>query len=384
MTSEQMYKFINYLILILTPIVIAISILIGSDLTVQFTGSPFPLGDYSLYYERDWTALLQGANPYNYWVLIEGVNTNVACLYPLGFLGFGGLFYIYPLLPKAFFCLMWMATAYVFNRICKSRNVSNKETLIYSVIFFLINPFYFMIVMIAGHYDVIIGLTVLLAVYSVENSEKIKGAIYASLAFLLKFVGLVLFFPLVFTKKKVNWKLGVTGIAICGLIYLLGYLLWGVFVFDPFYTHLFRSPEGSSILLFIENVLGIDIAPLIPYALIVAMVVLAVFLYFYNNDISTYSLVIIILFILILPVFWIHYCLWFFPLLIYWAITHTYELRWLLTFMISVLTLVFIFYWFFSSLPIPIYSIATFLGGLVFVLFIFLNRKKDEKRKSLT
>jgi hypothetical protein len=379
MTSEQMYKFINCLILIVTPIVIAISILVGSDLTFQLAGESHALGDYSLFYVKDWTALLQGQNPYNY--LIEGVPG--ACLYPPGYLAFGGLYYMYSLLPKAFFCLMWMATAYVFNRICKNYNISDKGTLINCVGFFLINPFYFVIVGIAGHYDGIVGLCVLLAVYSVENAEQIKSAIYTSLAFLLKFVGLVLFFPLVFTKKKVNWKLGVMGFGICGLVYLVGFLLWGISVFDPFYTHLFRNPEGASIILFIKEVLGIDIAPLIPYALVVGMIAIAVFLYFENTDISTYSLILIILFVLILPVFWIHYCLWFFPLLIYWAITHTYKLRWLLTFTMAVLIVSFVFYWFFSSLP-SVPSIVTFLGGFVFVIFIFLNRKKGDKKAALT
>lgn len=372
MTSEKMYDFINYLILVITPIVICISILVGPDLKIQFLGTPYTLGDYALYYKNDWTALLTGQNPYNYLLL----GNPAMCYYPVGYLAFGGLFYLNPLLPKAFFCLTWMLTAYVINRICKNNNVSDEATLTYCVALFLLNPFYIMIVLLAGHYDVTVGLCVLLAVYSIEKSDNIKSGIYASLAFLLKFVGLVLFFPLIITKKKVNWKVGITALVTCGGSYLLGFLLWGPSVFDPFIVQIFRNPEGSSILLFIKEKLGINIAPLIPAALVIAVVIVSIYLYFKNTDIITFSLILIILFMLVLPVFWIHYVLWFFPLLIYWAITHAYKLRWILGFLLVVLVTSLIFYWFVSTIYAPVF---VFLGVLVILLFLFLNRKKEKE-----
>jgi Gpi18-like mannosyltransferase len=270
-----------------------------------------------------------------------------------------------------------MLTIYVFNRICKKNEISDKNTF-YSIGLFLFNPLYFMNGISAGHFDVVVGLCVLLAVYSIDESDQLKSGIYASLAFLFKFVGLVLLFPLIFTKRRVNWKLGIIAVAICGGAYLLGFILWGSIVFDPFLVHIFRNPEGSSIILFINKILGFNIIPFILPALIIGVIIISIYFYFKNNDISTYSLILVILFILILPVFWIQYCFWFFPLLIYWSINHKYKIRWLLIFSLAIFIIAVIFYYFPPFPSIPLYSVFTFLGALVIVLLIFLNRKKDE------
>ncbi|MFX1295229.1 MAG: hypothetical protein ACFFD2_10310, partial [Promethearchaeota archaeon] len=127
MGSEKIHSRINYIILIITPIIISITILVGVNFSFDF--------DYILY-EQDWNALLQGQNPYNYWIIIDGSSHLVMCAYPIGFLAFGGLFYIHLLLPKVFFCLIWIATAVIINNICYKYKISDKSTIMYCLGYF--------------------------------------------------------------------------------------------------------------------------------------------------------------------------------------------------------------------------------------------------------
>ena len=114
MGSEKIHKWINYTLFIITPIVIIITVLWGAEFTFDF--------DY-IWYQQDWNALLQGQNPYDYWI----DSNPVTCAYPLGFLAFAGLYFIHYLLPKVFFVCSWVVIAFVINKICYKYEISDKS-----------------------------------------------------------------------------------------------------------------------------------------------------------------------------------------------------------------------------------------------------------------
>lgn len=364
MTSDKLYSIINYVILISLPIIITITILTGTILCYTFSGGTTECLRHYLDFEEWWTDILTGSNPYT------GLNP---CAYPLGFLAFSGLFYFYELLPKIFFCLIWMLIAYYMNKICKEYKVTDKSTILFCVFLVILNPMYVSTTLLQGWYDGIVGLSVLLAVYTIDHSQQVKSGIYASAALLFKFIGLIILFPIIIAKKKIHWRTGITALAICGGIYLFAYLLWGTSAFFPFWTHLFRDPEGSSIFIIINDLFGIDLSKYIIYILIIGLVIVVGFLFLKNTDISTYSFILILLFILILPVFWGQYTLWFIPLALYWCITHNYALKRTIVLYICALFLLLHFYYITS-----IFTIITFLISLGFVLLLYLNRKKEE------
>lgn len=366
MASEKTHTAINYVILISIPIAIFITIITGNVQEWTFQSGVYESLEHYTVFEDAWNAILTGANPYTL--------PTYPCPYPIGFLAFSGLYYFYYLLPKIFFCLIWLLTAYVINRICKEYDITDKSTILFCVFFIILNPMYLSTTMIQGWYDGIVGLCILLAVYAIDHSKQIKSGIYAALALLFKFIGLIVLFPIVFVKKKINWRTGLVFASICGGLYLFAYLLWGTSAFFPWEAHLFaHSPEGSSIFAIIYDIFGIDLSKYIIYLLIIGVFIVIGFLYFQNNDISTYSLIIIILFILILPVFWGQYMLWFIPLAIYWSITHNYALKGTFSLYLCALILLLHFYYVTS-----IFTIITYILSLVFVLLVYLNRNKDE------
>ncbi|NVM52216.1 MAG: DUF2029 domain-containing protein [Candidatus Helarchaeota archaeon] len=371
MASEKFHSYINYIILILFPIIIFVALITGISEYLDIFGLHIHTPDYLIFYQRDWTALLGGQNPYNYWIGPDQLSS----YYPPGFLVFGGFYFFHPLLPKIFFCLVWLLTAYLINGIAKKHDVSRKSTIYFCIGLIIINPMYLAIVLIAGHYDVVVGLCVLLAVYALDHSEQIKSGIYTASAFLLKFLGLILIFPLVFKKKKINWRLGVTFIAISGGIYLLCYLLWGSSIFQPIITQILRVPKGGSILVFISEVLGFDVGLILPYLFIIGAIIAAIFLYFRNTDTSSFSLILILCFLMILPTFYVHYGAWFTPLAIYWSITHNGKLQFTIILyyigaLISGLISVFVVVW--------AGGVFLFCITGVFALAIYFNRNKEE------
>jgi len=371
MASEKIHSQINYLILILTPIIIIITLLIRPPFTIEIFGIPFTVGDDYFFYEQNWLNVLQGINPYP------------MCAYPIGFLAFAGFYFFYPTLPKVFFCLIWLLTIYLMNKICKKHNISNNTTIIFCVGWLLINPLYIGTTLIMGHFDILVGFCILLAVYSADQSEEIKSGIYTALVFLLKFVGLILAFPLVFMKKKINWRLGISALSISGIFYLFGFLFWGTSAFEPILYHIFREPSGSSIFLFFKEVLGIDLSPFIIPLLIIGVIIVIVFLYSQNNDLSTYSLIILICFNLILPVFYVQYLLWFLPLALYWSIKHNNALHRMLVLYFSVMyiSVQLAIIPFLSELQ-PYFSILSFIMSVLFVIVLYLYRTKDKELKN--
>ncbi|MHA1426996.1 MAG: glycosyltransferase 87 family protein [Candidatus Helarchaeota archaeon] len=365
MGSEKIHRWVNYVLLISIPAVIIITILFGAEFSYD--------NDYVLY-QQDWTALLQGQNPYHY---LNADLQETMCYYPLGFLAFAGLYVFYGLLPKIFFTCIWIVIAFVINKICYKFEITDKSTILYSLCFIMLNPFYWISGLMLGRYDIVVGLCVLLAVYAIDNAEQIKSGIYAAQAFLLKYVGLILLFPLVFVKKKINWRIGLLAIGISGAVYLFGFFLWGIVIFDPFIVHLTRDPGGQSIFTFIYDVFGIDLSKYLIYLLIIGVFIVACFLYFQNDDISTYSLILIICFILILPVFYPQYILWFFPLLSYWSIRHNYAFKRTIIMYMGIIGLVWIGTFYKIGYP-PILSIFSVIINGIFILLIYFENKKHK------
>ncbi|MHA1264954.1 MAG: hypothetical protein ACTSRS_06920 [Candidatus Helarchaeota archaeon] len=314
MASEKFHKTIDYIILFMIPLVIGLTILIGVRPTLDIFGLSIETPDYLNYYQNYWSKLLNLENPYP------------ATQYPIGFLAFGGLYAIYYLLPKIFFCLSWIYTGYFIHGLCKKYEVSRKSTLYYVFALILLNPVYLGSILASGHYDPVVGLCILLAVFSLQQSKQIRSGLYAACALLLKFLGLILIFPLVFLKKKINWKIGVIFLTLAGGVYLFGYYLWGTPVFQPFFDQIFRVPESGPIFI-LSQWLGISTGTLLTLAFIGGILIVIIFLYYQNTDFITFSLILILLFILVLPSVWVHYATWFLPLSVYWCLTHNGKLQ---------------------------------------------------------
>jgi hypothetical protein len=356
------------MIIILIPVATIITILIGARETLEIFGLSIQTPDYANYYQQYWSLLLKLENPYPITV------------YPIGFLAFSGVYAIYGLAPKIFFCLTWLYTGYLINGFCKKYNLTPGTTFYLCIAIIIINPVYLGTILISGHYDVVVGLCVLLAVYSLHHSDQIKSGIYTAFAFLFKFLGIILIFPLVIMKKKINWRVGVIFVALSGGIYLIGYLLWGPAVFQPFIDQLLRNPQGASILLVISDILGLDVSILVPIIILGGILVVSIALYFLNTDIISFSLILILGFFLISPVIYVHYSTWFLPLAVYWSITHNGKLKMTLGLyhiggLIAALALWFIAGW--------ISSVIIFCITALYIIMIYLNRKKDDKIEAL-
>lgn len=373
MASEKFHQYVNYILLISIPIIIFVTVIIGINMTLEIFGISIETPDYIEFYERDWRTLLQFQNPYPY------------CLYPLGFLTFGGLYFFHPLLPKVFFCLILVLTAFLIHKICRDYGASRKTTIYFVFVVTLFNPFYLGITIISGHYDVTVGLVVLLAVYAIDKSEQIKSGLFCALAFLLKFIGLILVFPLVIAKRKINWRVGVTFAAISGGAYLIGYFLWGPSIFS-IWVHIFRSPEGGSIFTALSNFFNIDVSILVLLILLAGMIFVSVFLYFQNGDYSSFSLILILGFILVLPVIWIHYVSWFLPLVIYWSIKHNgkYQTTIGLYHVGGLIAGIVYMNYYWSGIGLEwIGSIIFLIITLGFIILIFFNRTKDDSDRKV-
>ncbi len=380
MASEKFHRVVKYVLLICIPIMVTISILVGTPVGVNVFGIWIPSPDYPLYYVNDWTALLGGQNPYNY--LCDAGFCH--CYYPLGFLSFAGLFSIHFLAPKVVLCLVWIFTAYKLNELCKKYDLSQRSTIYFSLVIVMFNPFYIISLLVGGTFDVLIGLCILLAVIAIDENKQIRSGIYLALAFLFKYIGMVILLPLVFLKKKLNWKTGLIFGFIGGGVYLLGFLLWGPDILYAFTSQLSRS----DIFPYVAGILGISVNTLYLLLLVGGGIVLAIIAYFLsskNTDASSYSLIFLFVFLMILTltVRWVPpgAAAWLLPLLIYWSITH--EGKFQMTLGLYQL----------SGIPIMIFwglfwgnDLFEWIGQIIFVcvsgifaLLIYLNRTNGEK-----
>lgn len=318
MASEKFHKYVNYALLMAIPLVIIGTILFGANDVFVFFGLEIETPDYANYYRIFWETLLNLENPYP------------TTQYPIGFLAFAGLYWIYDLLPKIFFCVTWIFTGYLINQLSKKHNASRKSTLYYVFALIVLNPVYLGSILVAGNYDVVLGLCILLAVITFHKAEQVKSGIYTALALLLKFLGGILIFPLVFLKRKINWKIGISFSVISVGVYLLGYIFWGNPVFQPFLDQVLAPDSAlNDILLKIATVLGIDVILLIIGILFMGAFVFALILYFMNTDGITFSLISILGFIMVLTLshVYVHYGTWFLPLAAYWCLTHNGKLQ---------------------------------------------------------
>lgn len=357
MADEKIHKIIFYIVIIFIPLVSLYSLWIG------------PQVDW-VYYLKAWEYFSKGLNPY---LIPDPPIMGLPCYYPLGFLSLSVFYLIYPLLPKVVFCIAWLGTGLLINNFCKKYNVSNRSTLLYSGII-IVNPYYAIIVMVSGHYDVLVGLCVFFAVYSIERYKQIQAGLYVAFAFLLKFIGLVILFPITILKRKVNWKtLAIAG-GISGIVYLIGYLVWGTSIFFPFTAQIAQAGSGSSIYVFIRDTFGIDLANYIIPILIGGCVMVSVFLYIENTDISTYCLILLIGFSIVFQTFYLQYTLWYIPLTLYWSITHKNALKWTIVLYYSIIIIPLYYFWVDDRL-----SIITFVATLIFIVLLFLNRNKGKE-----
>ena len=387
MASEKVHRVANYVLLICIPIMIAITILVGAPESYQLFGMTMPTPDYPIYYVQDWIALFSGQNPYHY---ICGAGGYCSCYYPPGFLSLVGFifFYAFDLLgPKIFLCLIWIFTAYKVNALCKKYAIPLKATIYLVFVIILFNPFYLASLLITGTYDVLIGLFVLLAVIAIDENEQIRSGIYAALALLFKFIGLAIIAPLVFIKKKINWKTGLIFVLICGGVYFIGFLLWGSYVLNSFTLHLARSEIITSI----AGVLGISLNTLLLLLLAGGGIVLAIigyFLYSKNTDPASFTLIFILVFLMLfaLVVRWVPVAamVWFLPLFIYWSVTHDYKLNKTIG-LYQVAGIPIMIFWGFFGVELS-NNLGAWIGQIIYAclngvvaLSIYLNRDQGEK-----
>ena len=120
MASDKFHSKITYIIIIVTMVFVVVTILFGINATFEFLGVSIPTPDYIDFYIPDWSAVLNGENPYNY--------GGGFSYYPIGYLIFSGGYAIHPVVPKVIFCIALGYTVFFINGLCKKYDVSQKST----------------------------------------------------------------------------------------------------------------------------------------------------------------------------------------------------------------------------------------------------------------
>ena len=121
----------------------------------------------------------------------------------------------------------------------------------------LLNPFPWVEIAYFGYFDVLVALACVAAVHSLLDKKDGVSGTYLALGTLLKYMPIVILPFLVFSKRRLHFRLLIfcVGVVICGLI--VSVLIWGTSTFLPLTFAATRYPHWS-----IYDVLASTYSPL--------------------------------------------------------------------------------------------------------------------------
>ena len=150
----------------------------------------------------------------------------------------------------------------------------NKNERPFVLMFFLLNPFFWIEFVSWGHHDAIVAFLVFFAAVEIQKSRQIFSGILIGLAILLKFfpIFLIPFFWIELRRNQIIWNLRFLMSCFITLVvgYEIAYLYWGKSVFYPLLFASNRPPAMLSIFNFFQKRI-FDFMPFLPVDQVMAI-----------------------------------------------------------------------------------------------------------------
>ena len=274
---------VNFLLLILSLTFLAVTVLSG------------PRHDYYFYLQM-WYEVRQGHDP---WYFVFGKFGHV----PLNAYGplfnlFAGLAWINPLAPKLLF-----AYAYVLCSVSQikdftaNRPRSGVAMVVLTALFW--NPFPWVEIAIRGHFDVLLGLSCLVAIRARNRGQDFPSGICLALGVLLKYFPLVLLPFLAFDRGRLRPRFLIAAAATIFLGLGLSFAIWGPSTLAPLKFAATRRSNCLSIFFFLRGRYSPlqrftdtpNIDYLAPFILVVALLVVWLWFRLRQPDIESVGVV---------------------------------------------------------------------------------------------
>jgi len=224
---------INLILLVFSAAFLGLCIVIG------------PRGDYVAYI-REWRDVLEGSDP---WHLIRvdsifGPLFVILNVYGPLFNVLAPFIWITPLANKLLFAFAYLA--YVIWLIKDFGPERGLVPLSWPVIvFWLVNPFSWIEIVVYGHLDVLLALACVAAVHGQMRGKNVFSGASLAIGILLKFLPIVILPFLTFNKRRFHFGLLSTCVALVIAGMLLSVLIWGKSTFAPLIFAATRRPAAS-------------------------------------------------------------------------------------------------------------------------------------------
>ena len=197
-------------------------------------------GDYKGYYLDEWGLVLAGRDPW-----LCGTPLNPACnSYGPLFNALAPLVWVNPLANKLLFAFAYLA--YVIWLI---RDFAPRQRLVAVswpwLNLWVLNPFPWLEIAYFGYFDVLVALACVAAVHNLIGKKDGVSGIYLAVGILLKYMPIVILPFLVFSERRLHFRLlsVCVGVVVFGLVASI--LIWGTSTFLPLTLAAVRHPHWS-------------------------------------------------------------------------------------------------------------------------------------------
>jgi hypothetical protein len=202
------------------------------------------MNDYVSYVEQ-WASVARGEVPWRLESDIPVWNS-----YGPLFLAFAPLSLIHPLLPKLVFGAAWLAGFFALAGVGGLATRQERRWLLGG---YLLAPFFWVDVVMYGHFDTLVAVLVALAVWSLRRGREVMAAAAVAAGVLLKFMPLALLPVLVRVDGRCRWRFAVWVGALLAAGFLIPYSIWGEATFYPFVNSAHRGPKLLSIFNYLDD-----------------------------------------------------------------------------------------------------------------------------------
>lgn len=185
-------------------------------------------------YGRQWQFFLAGGNPWDYASNAYGpLHNSMAFIYD-----------IHHKLPRLLFSLLSVAgSVFLIKKI--NRTVLDKDVKEKSFYLLLYNPIVWLMFVINGCNDGLIGFLFLFGVVLYDKEKYVLSALLLSLAILYKYIPLFVIPILCINSRRINFRFTLSTVAFLGMGFGISFYLWGTKFLNPI---LFNSSRESKIL----------------------------------------------------------------------------------------------------------------------------------------
>jgi len=203
--------------------------------------------DYVSYGEQ-WASIARGEIPWRPFVV--GVDPQWNSYGPL-FLLFSPLYQLDQLLPKIMFVGAWLGGFLLLkSRGDRARWTKQQRFL---TIYWLLSPFFWIDVVLYGHFDVLVALLTVGAGLALKRRRDVLAGFLFAAGVLLKFVPLALLPVFIFVDGRLRWRFLAVTLGLIGIGMLIPYSIWGEATFYPLVMSAQRGAKLLSIFAYLEG-----------------------------------------------------------------------------------------------------------------------------------